>query len=229
MASEILSKSDSEEKKDAVEQTKDLVCDLLRQFHTQGWCTGTGGGISIRVDPQTIVMAPSGVQKERMTADDMFVLKDTFEVACAPVSPGLKLSECAPLFRGAFELRGAGAVLHSHALSACLVTTLIAREWSITGFEMIKGIKGHKNTDVLRVPVIDNTEREAELTERLRVAITAYPRTQAVLVRHHGVYIWGDTWEQAKTQAECYHYLFELTWQLHLARDWPGGHSPPPS
>jgi ribulose-5-phosphate 4-epimerase/fuculose-1-phosphate aldolase len=44
------------------------------------------------------------------------------------------------------------------------------------------------------VPVIANTEREAELTERLKAAIAQYPRTYAILVENHGVYIWGDSW-----------------------------------
>ena len=39
-------------------------------------------------------------------------------------------------------------------------------------------------------------------------AIEAHPRTRAVLVRRHGVYVWGRDWVQAKTQAECYDYLF---------------------
>ena len=37
---------------------------------------------------------------------------------------------------------------------------------------------------------------------RLREAIQQYPESNAVLVRRHGVYVWGKDWIQAKTQAE---------------------------
>jgi methylthioribulose 1-phosphate dehydratase/enolase-phosphatase E1 len=48
----------------------------------------------------------------------------------------------------------------------------------------------------------------------LRQAIQEYPESNAVLVRRHGVYVWGKDWIQAKTQAECYDYLFEAALKM---------------
>lgn len=65
------------------------------------------------------------------------------------------------------------------------------------------------------MPIIENTARECELTDSLRVAIAKYPKSNAVLVRRHGVYIWGHDWIAAKTQAESYEYLFEAAVRMH--------------
>jgi len=163
-----------------------------------------------------IVMAPSGVQKERIQKDELFILDlkgDIIHTPSAKPPPARppKLSECAPLFMAAYEMRNAGAVLHSHSLSAVMATMLdpTASELVLTELEMIKGLEGHGFYDQLVVPIIENTARECELTDRLRQAIERYPKTSAVLVRRHGVYVWGRDWIQAKTQAECYDYLFE--------------------
>jgi methylthioribulose-1-phosphate dehydratase len=190
-----------------------VIVELCRQFYGMGWCTGTGGGISLRQDGR-IYMAPSGVQKERIGEDDIFVLDEQGQVITAPLAK-LKLTECAPLFMNAYRLRDAGAVIHSHGVYA-LLATLIGNSqqhgadvFECTELEMIKGIAGHGYYDRLVVPIIENTARECDLADRMAAAIEAHPKSTAVLVRRHGVYIWGSDWQHAKSQAECYHYLFE--------------------
>ena len=56
--------------------------------------------------------------------------------------------------------------------------------------------------DTLTVPIIENTAHEEDLTSSLEAAMDQYPDTYAVLVRRHGVYVWGDDVQKAKTQAE---------------------------
>ncbi|KAL4483890.1 hypothetical protein ABPG72_013896 [Tetrahymena utriculariae] len=193
---------------------REVICALLRNFYTQGWCAGSGGGISIRKSDDEIYVAPSGVQKELVQPEDIYVINVNGDVVENPKNPKLKPSECTPLFNAAYKLRRAGAVLHSHALPAMLVTKLFGTEFQTIDHEMIKGIPNHHNTEWCVVPIIENTEKECELTERLTNAINAYPRSNAVLVRNHGVYIWGENWEKAKIHAECYHYLFEAVVEM---------------
>lgn len=185
-----------------------LIVELCKHFYGQGWVSGTGGGISIR-DGDRIFMAPSGVQKERLQEQDLFELDEQGGTLCAPSQPGLKVSECSPLFFSAFRQRDAGAVIHSHSVYAMLASLLGNDTFECTEIEMIKGIAGHGYYDRLVVPIIENTAHERDLAERMAAAIDAHPKTSAVLVRRHGVYVWGKDWVQAKTHAECYHYLFE--------------------
>jgi len=101
----------------------------------------------------------------------------------------------------------------------CVLATLLqgehATEFRMTHQEMIKGIQGHGYLSTLVIPIIENTPHEADLADSLGEAIRKYPEATAVLVRRHGIYIWGSTWMQAKTQAECYHYLFKLAVEMH--------------
>ncbi|KAK6946706.1 hypothetical protein RJ641_000179 [Dillenia turbinata] len=218
-----------------VKETRALIAELCRQFYRLGWVSGTGGSITIKVHDdsipkpqQLILMSPSGVQKERMEPDDMYVISPNGSVLYAPSPKPYphkppKCSDCAPLFMKAYEMRNAGAVIHSHGMESCLVTMInpLSKEFRITHMEMIKGIQGHGYYDELVVPIIENTAHERELTDSLAKAIESYPKATAVLVRNHGIYIWGDSWISAKTQAECYHYLFDAAMKLHqMGLDW---------
>ncbi len=203
------------------EDLREMVCEMCRNFYALGWVSGTGGGISIRRG-DAIYMAPSGVQKEKIRPDDVFVVNRAGDVIEGPRTPNLKLTECSSLFLAAYELRDAGAVLHSHSVNVVLATMLAERRQGFistlefTRLEMIKGLAGHGYYDVFTLPVIDNTARECELTDSLRVAIETFPASPAVAVRNHGIYVWGRDEGHAKTQAECIDYLCEVMVKMRM-------------
>ena len=154
----------------------------------------------------------------------------------------LNPSACTPLFLAAFE-RGANCSIHTHSQWAVLVTLLVeklhgkAGMFEISNIEQIKAIpKGRSKPgmlgfhDTLRIPIIENTPFEEDLTEKLEVAMEKFPDTYAVLVRRHGMlvsfdhrffhayldrYVWGDTPAKAKTQCESLDYLFQLAVEMH--------------
>lgn len=132
--------------------------------------------------------------------------------------PAFKPSQCTPLFLSAFTRKDAKCCIHTHSPHAVLVTLILEqqgrgfdKEFRINNIEQIKGFaKGypHKEVgnlgyhDTLRIPVIENTAHEEDLTEFMEEAMEKYPDAYAVLVRRHGVYVWGNSVEHAKTQCE---------------------------
>lgn len=233
-----------------LEDPRKLIPKLCNHFYHLGWASGTGGGLSIRQNGK-IYCAPSGVQKERIMPEDMFVLNEDGDILEEPLNSKLKCSECLPLFMVAFQLRAAGCCIHSHSIYANLITALYSRqnielqqqqqrhksngayskfnhtEFRITNQEMIKGIKLGSSgkslnyNDTLVVPIIDNVLHERDLAGALRRAVIEYPNSNAVLVRNHGVYVWGNSWQQAKSQTECYDYLFRLKLEaVKYGFDW---------
>lgn len=125
-----------------------LIPELCGLFYSLGWVTGTGGGISmakglvsaaaltrllrtvlIHLDGfrDEIFIAPSGVQKERMKPDDMFVVDREGKELQRPTGP-YKMSQCTPLFFISYTLRDAGEELEllplAHSLTQQSVLVL---------------------------------------------------------------------------------------------------------
>ncbi|KDR82965.1 hypothetical protein GALMADRAFT_238673 [Galerina marginata CBS 339.88] len=208
-----------------------LIPELCRSFYQLGWVTGTGGGICIRVGDK-VYIAPSGVQKERIEPTHIFVLP----YPQAPPSPhtdrvflrrpalNLKESACTPLFWNSFDLRNAGSCIHTHSQHAVMATLLwTGPVFSISHQQMIKGVRtggtgpALSYLDTLELPIIENTPNEEDLKDSMAEAMIKYPNAAGVLVRRHGVYVWGNDWEKAKTQTECLDYLFEIGVKMKLA------------
>jgi methylthioribulose-1-phosphate dehydratase len=198
------------------QETRELLVELLGVFYSKGWVSGTGGGICGPADGGGLLLAPTGVHKERIRTNEFFTVDPADgSILATPDDPALRPSECKTIFTMAARERGARSVVHSHALSAVLAGDLAtaqdADHVAIRDLEMLKGIRGVANRDVHLLPVIRNTPREAELTEQL-ARVLGDPRFEssfAVVVADHGAYIWGDDVWEAKRHTEVYHFLFE--------------------
>ena len=205
-------------------KTRELICEFLALFYNKGWVAGTGGGICAALKDDLFLMAPTGVHKERVRPADLFVVdRRSAEIVRSPKNRALRLSECCAIFCALINQRGAGSVMHSHALSAVLAADLAGEQGGTLhvlhvndrlifhDLEMLKGLRGASNTDHHPVPVIRNTPREPELLGQIGeiVGKPEFAKSYCILVRDHGAYIWGeDVWE-TKRHAEVYHFLFE--------------------
>lgn len=169
-----------------------------------------------------------------MKASDLYVLSLRLQNPPSPRTylrspPCGRPSQCTPLFLAAFTKRNAGCCIHTHSQWAVLVTLLLEADansdrrtvFEINNIEQIKGFgKGPSKLgnlgyhDTLRIPVIENTAHEEDLTEFMEEAMDEFPDTYAILVRRHGVYVWGDNVHKAKTMCESLDYLFQLAVEM---------------
>ncbi|AGO13461.1 AaceriACL126Wp [[Ashbya] aceris (nom. inval.)] len=203
-----------------------LICSLCRLFYANNWVTGTGGGISIKhAATGHIYIAPSGVQKEQIQPEDLFVM-DGADGAYLRTPSVYKPSACTPLFLACYRGRGAGAVIHTHSQHAVLCSLLFDDVFRIANIEQIKALpSGQRDPagkplnlsffDTLEIPIIENTAHEEDLTPGLEAALARYPSCTAVIVRRHGIYVWGPTADRAKVYNEAIDYLMELAVQMH--------------
>lgn len=204
-----------------------LICTLCKQFFHNNWCTGTGGGISIK-DSETnrYYLAPSGVQKEQMTPDDLFVMDaQTLEYLRAPEL--YRPSACTPLFLACYQKKDAGAIIHTHSQNAVMCSLIFGDEFRIANIEQIKALPSGEVDpvtgkpialsffDTLKIPIIENMAHEDELIDDLHKTFAEYPDTCAVIVRRHGIFVWGPTIDKVKIFNEAIDYLMELAIKMY--------------
>ncbi|XP_063445337.1 methylthioribulose-1-phosphate dehydratase-like isoform X1 [Mytilus trossulus] len=203
---------------------RNVIPEAGRHFHSLGWMTGSGGAIGVRRGEE-IYITPSGVQKELMEPEDLFVQTiDGKSIATPPAFKKLTQSSCTPLIINSFlKRKGAGAVVHAHNPNAVLISLLYpGKEFRITHQQMIKCTynwklgKNNKYFDELVVPIVEGQPEEIDLAPYVAKALEDYPDTSCVIIRRHGMYVVGPTWEKTKLMLESFDYLFHIAMQMKL-------------
>ena len=197
-----------------LENPVELVCELCRVGEGKGWMSAGRGGVSVR-GPEGIYMAPDRVLRDRVRADDVFLLDagdlSKAEILWAP--EGATCDESWPQHLVVHRERDAGAVIHSHSVWAVLAARMFSPDGKPDMFfskelEAQRGLRGKKAEDEVEIPIVANAARASELARLMGQAIRANEDVDAVLVVGHGVYVWAKTWIEARMQAEALDDLF---------------------
>ena len=107
------------------------------------------------------------------------------------------LSHCLVVFRPTTH-----TILHTHSVLAVLASLLDPTQFSASNLQMVKAMPGHKWSDQLRLPIINNQDSEAAIAVELETAVRNNPGVDAVLIRGHGLYVWASSWQAAKVSSE---------------------------
>ncbi|MFM7464204.1 MAG: methylthioribulose 1-phosphate dehydratase [Cyanobium sp.] len=192
------------------------LCRVMAAIHQRGWCDGSGGNVSVVLSwgPLELLMAPSGVDKGRVSPADLIVVNEEGQV----VRGSGKASAETDLHLAILASSNAGAVLHTHSQAATLLSRLeVDRSGQVVvgGLEMLKGLEGiQTHVGKIAIPILPNSQDMAQLSEAARPLLAEAPH--GLLIAGHGLYAWGTSLAQAQRHLEILEFLLEQQWRQLL-------------
>ena len=205
---------------DSFDQMAENLAVIARDFHSNGWMSGTSGNLSAVVDrePLRLVMTPSGADKGELTAAHMLLIDEQARVVRdhdhnLSSDHTAKPSDESPLHVRIVKERGAGAVLHTHSIWNTMLSDFYFADGglSIEGYEMLKGLQGvnsHEHQEWL--PIIENSQNMLALADTIGDTLSRHKDAHGFLLRRHGLYSWGTDLRQAKRHIEILEFLLEV-------------------
>ncbi|MEC1262385.1 methylthioribulose 1-phosphate dehydratase [Bacillus swezeyi] len=190
------------------------LAEVKRELAARDWFPATSGNLSIKVsdEPLRFLVTASGKDKRKETNED-FLLADE-EGRPAESGHSLKPSAETLLHAYVYQKTNAGCCLHVHTVDNNVISELYAREKQMTfkGQEIIKALGYWEENAEITIPIIENTAHIPDLAAEFAAHLSG--DSGAVLIRSHGITVWGRTAFEAKRVLEAYEFLF--SWHVKL-------------
>jgi methylthioribulose-1-phosphate dehydratase len=190
------------------------LADIKDELALRDWFMGTSGNLAIKVHdaPLEFLVTASGKDKRKRTAED-FLLVDAAGKAVdeTPLKPSAEtLLHCA-----IYGKTRAGCSLHIHTVANNVISEIYGDQGKIDfkGLELIKAFGLWEEDAVLTIPIIPNHAHIPHLTEEFKKYLSA--DSGAVLIRNHGITVWGKDPFEAKKLLEASEFLFQYQLALY--------------
>ncbi|MFJ8771582.1 class II aldolase/adducin family protein [Streptomyces microflavus] len=196
----------SEQQPESVVRVWREVVDTARRSATDGLVVGTSGNVSARVG-ELVLVTPSGVPYDRLRPDDAVGVDLTGRQVLGGLGPTSEL----PLHLAVYRETDAAAVVHTHAVHATAVSTLV------TEVPLV-----HYAAAILGGPVRTAAYARYGTPELADAMLAALQGRTGCLLANHGTVTYGATLDQA------YERTAQLEWlcRLWLTASAVPGHRP---
>lgn len=203
----------TEQTLNALEEKWNELADVKDVLAARDWFMGTSGNLAIKVNdaPLEFLVTASGKDKSKRTDED-FLLVDANGAPVAATH--LKPSAETLLHSVIYNKTGAGCSLHVHTVANNVLSEIYGPDGKIDfkGQELIKAFGLWDEDAVLTIPIIENHADIPRLAEGFAEHVSA--DKGAVLIRNHGITVWGKDAFEAKKLLEASEFLFQ--YQLSL-------------
>ncbi|WP_432151732.1 class II aldolase/adducin family protein [Streptomyces sp. bgisy029] len=184
----------SEQQPESVLQAWRDVVQAARRSAADGLVVGTSGNVSARVG-DLVLVTPTGVPYDRLGAEDAVGVDLTGRQVLGELRPTSEL----PLHLAVYAETDAAAVVHTHAVHATAVSTLV------TEVPLV-----HYAAALLGGPVRTAPYARYGTPELADAMLTALRGRTGCLLANHGTVTYGSTLDQA------YERTAQLEWLCHL-------------
>jgi methylthioribulose-1-phosphate dehydratase len=191
----------------------DELADIKDELAVRDWFMGTSGNLSMKMNdsPLQFLVSASGKDKRKRTHEDFLLVdRNGNPVTESELRPSAEtLLHCA-----VYGKTSAGCSLHVHTVANNVISEIYGDAGKIVfkGQELIKAFDRWEEDAELIIPIIRNHADIPKLAEEFQTHITS--NKGAVLIRNHGITVWGKNGFETKKLLEASEFLFQYKLML---------------
>jgi methylthioribulose-1-phosphate dehydratase len=194
--------------------TRKALADIAHDFYNRGWMAGTAGNLSARSSDSDkhFWITSSGLPKGVLDSDDFLLVDiesgDEVQRFRNEAKPSAETSIHRLIYR---LFPAARACFHVHTVDACIATSRIPTGQSkmpLPPLEMIKGLDIWQQDPKVHLDLFDNILEVEKIAAEIeqRFAFSP-PEIPALMIRSHGVTVWGESIQQAYNRIELVEFI----------------------
>ncbi|MFB2773463.1 methylthioribulose 1-phosphate dehydratase [Pelatocladus sp. BLCC-F211] len=185
------------------------LINTARHFYQQGWMLGTAGNLSARLSDGSFWITASGKSKGELVIDDFVRIYPDGKVE-QPTKNSKPSAETA-IHQVIYDLfPEAKSCYHVHSVEANLVSRFVKTDaLPLPPLEMLKGLGVWEENPDCVMPIFANHLQVQQIADEIKARFSKItPQLPALLIRDHGVTVWGSSSVETRNYLELVEYIF---------------------